>query len=327
VTLWRRYADYDRERRWPGVVFPNRHHFAGPNGYSMQKFLEANLRPNRPIVLWGGTRPGELASQTNDASLSEEEFTAFPLGLLDQVFWQAGLGAEPTPPPLSERIRAHTEAARPLKEFFEQGRAPDLRHFDKTTWEEFSSGEYWLMHHRFGYKMIFLAQSIEAAVASGDESELDDLALAWSAAEENYAMCFAGLRSTRESGVPDVMGHTPIIFQNLGLATQFRVENSADSAVADALQRCGRIVVAAVIDCYCCGHCEAALLCAVQGSIQLSLIVIPSYLYWLYDRFIMEDEHRANEVSIAAPSRPTLLLLPRHQFCICRCNWRPPAPL
>jgi hypothetical protein len=236
-NAWRRYADYDRERRWPGVVFPNRHHFAGPNGYSMQKFFEANLKPNRPIVLWGGTRPGELASQTNDASLSEEEFTAFPLGLLDQVFWQTGLGAHPTLPPLSERIRAHMEAARPLIKFFEQGKAPDLRFFDKTTWEEFSSGEYWLMHHRFGYKMIFLAQSIEAAVASGDESELDDLALAWSTAEESYALCYEGLRSARETGVPDVMGHTPIIFQNLGLATQHRAENSEDSAVADALLR------------------------------------------------------------------------------------------
>jgi hypothetical protein len=203
----------------------------------MQKFFEANLRPNRPIVLWGGTRPGELASQTNDASLSEEEFTAFPLGLLDQVFWQTGLGAQPTAPPLSERIRAHMAAALPLTKFFEDGRAPDLRFFDKTTWEEFSSGEYWLMHHRFGYKMIFLAQSIEAAVASGDESEAEDLALAWSAAEENYARCLEGLRSSRETGVPDVMGHTPIIFQNLGLATQYRMENSQDSAVADALQR------------------------------------------------------------------------------------------
>ena len=85
--------------------------------------------------------------------------------------------------------------------------------------------------------MIFLAQSIEAAVASGDESEAEDLALAWSAAEENYARCLEGLRSARETGVPDVMGHTPIIFQNLGLATQYRMENSQDSAVADALQR------------------------------------------------------------------------------------------
>jgi hypothetical protein len=232
------------------VVFPNRHHFAGPNGYSMQRFFEANLKPNRPIVLWGGTRPGELASQTNDASLSEEEFTAFPLGLLDQVFWQTGLGAQPTLPPLSERIRAHMDAAQSLTKFFQQGRAPDLRFFDKTTWEEFSSGEYWLMHHRFGYKMIFLAQSIEAAVASGDESELEDLALAWSAAETNYALCFEGLRKTREMGVPDVMGHTSIIFQNLGLATQYRAENSQDSAVADALQRYAL--------CYfnCCVKCD-----------------------------------------------------------------------
>jgi len=231
------YADYDRERRWPGVVFPARHHYAGPHGYSMQKFLEANLRPNRPIVLWGGTRPGELAAQTNDASLSEEEFTAFPLGLLDQVYWQVGLGAHPTPPPLSQRIQAHIKAARPLVQFFEEGRQPNLRFFDKTTWEEFGSGEYWLMHHRFGYKMIFLAQSIEAAVASGDESELDDLALAWLHAEKNYAFCLEGLRSTREMGVPDVMGHTSMIFQNLGLATQYRAENVENGTVADALQR------------------------------------------------------------------------------------------
>jgi hypothetical protein len=235
VTIYFRYADYDRERRWPGVVFPARHHFAGPNGYSMQKFFEANLRPNRPIVLWGGTRPGELASQVNDASLSEEEFTAFPLGLLDQVFWQTGLGVQPTPPPLSVRIQSHLEAARPLMKFFEEGRAPNLLYFDKTTWEEFSSGEFWLMHHRFGYKMIFLAQSIEAAVASGDH----DLARAWSHAEKSYAMCFEGLRRTREIGVPDVMGHTSMIFQNLGLATQYQADNSLDSGAAEALQRYG----------------------------------------------------------------------------------------
>ena len=93
------------------------------------------------------------------------------------------------------------------------------------------------MHHRFGYKMIFLAQSIEAAVASGDESELDDLALAWLHAEKNYAFCLEGLRSTRQMGVPDVMGHTSMIFQNLGLATQYRAENVENGTVADALQR------------------------------------------------------------------------------------------
>ena len=129
------------------------------------------------------------------------------------------------------------EAARPLVQFFNEGRQPNLRFFDKTTWEEFGSGEYWLMHHRFGYKMTFLAQSIEAAVASGDESELDDLALAWLHAEKNYAFCLEGLRSTREMGVPDVMGHTSMIFQNLGLATQYRAENVENGTVADALQR------------------------------------------------------------------------------------------
>jgi hypothetical protein len=55
-----------------------------------------------------------------------------------------------------------------------------------------------------------------------------------------YALCYEGLRITREMGVPDVMGHTSIIFQNLGIATQHRMDNAPDAAVADALQRYGR---------------------------------------------------------------------------------------
>jgi hypothetical protein len=45
--------------------------------------------------------------------------------------------------------------------------------------------------------------------------------------------------------------------------------------------------------------------CKVQVS---SLTFACSYLYWLYDRFIMEDEHRANEVCSLSHSILQLLL-------------------
>jgi hypothetical protein len=68
--------------------------------------------------------------------------------------------------------------------------------------------------------------------------------------------------------------------------------------------------------------------CHVACELQvISLILAFRHLYWLYDRFIMEDEHRANEVRTLSFPCCVVAACAAAKSCqlqsACRCNLRP----
>ena len=103
-------------KRFPGITFPGLWHRPGPNGFSLQKFFEANI-DSHPIFVYGGDRPGDLKSQLDDQSLQPVQFYHWTHGLAERIYQ-----TEKEPVNLMKFARAHAAAFLPLEKAWTSGR-------------------------------------------------------------------------------------------------------------------------------------------------------------------------------------------------------------
>ena len=123
-------------RQMPDVRLPGSHYdIAAPGGYLLRGLIDANIS-DRPIVVCGGTKPG-------DASLAGV-YRLLPLGLCDQVV--------PAAAPVDVQAwLASTEVARP------QFRGDMRRIPDPASWEHVAWTDYWETFHRTALTCLTLA--------------------------------------------------------------------------------------------------------------------------------------------------------------------------